>query len=151
MAKLRGLIYDTINSQMGLWVNDVEVARWNATDDGAGGGSATQAMTLPGRGTVTQATSKSTGATLNATSGSITMNGAALLAGVEVTFVLTNSAVAANDVVFVHHASAGTSGAYMSQCTATAAGTCDITVSNLSAGSLSEAIVLNFMVFKSAT
>ena len=99
-------------------------------------------------GTVTQATSKSTGATLNTVSGQITMNGAALAAAAEVSFTLTNSAVAATDVVMVSIASGATAGAYSVQCDATAAGSCRISVGNRSTGSLSEAIVLNFVVIK---
>ena len=99
-------------------------------------------------GTVTQATSKSTGATLNTVSGQITMNAAALAAAAEVSFTLTNSAVAATDVVMVSIASGATAGAYSVQCDATAAGSCRISVGNRSTGSLSEAIVLNFVVIK---
>ena len=99
-------------------------------------------------GTVTQATSKSTGVTLNTVSGQITMNGAALAAAAEVSFTLTNSTIAATDVVMVSIASGATAGAYSIQCDATAAGSCRISVGNRSTGSLSEAIVLNFVVIK---
>ena len=101
-------------------------------------------------GTVTQATSKSTGATLDKVSGQITMNGAALAAAAEVSFTLTNSAIAATDVVMVSIASGATAGAYSVQCDAVAAGSCRISVGNRSTGSLSEAIVLNFVVIKGA-
>ena len=100
-------------------------------------------------GTVTQATDKSTGVTLNKRCGQITMNGAALAAAAEVSFTLTNSTVAATDVVMVSIASGATAGAYSVQCDATAAGSCRISVGNRSTGSLSEAIVLNFVVIKS--
>jgi hypothetical protein len=99
-------------------------------------------------GTVTQATSKATGVTLNKVTGAITMNNAALNAGVEVTFAFTNSTIAATDVVVVNHSSAGTSGSYFVQASNFSAGACDITVTNLSAGNLSEAIVLTFVVLK---
>ena len=49
-------------------------------------------------GTVTQATNKSTGVTLNTESGQITMNNAQLDAGTEVTFTVTNDKIAAEDV-----------------------------------------------------
>ncbi len=49
-------------------------------------------------GTVTQATNKTTGVTLNAASGQITMNGASLAGGAEATFTVTNSEIAATDV-----------------------------------------------------
>ena len=99
-------------------------------------------------GTITQATDKSTGVTLNKVSGQITMNGAALAAAAEVSFTLTNSAVAATDVVMVSITSGATAGAYSVQCDAVAAGSCRISVGNRSTGSLSEAIVLNFVVIK---
>lgn len=99
-------------------------------------------------GTVTQLTSKATGVTLNKACGQITLNNAALNAGVEVTFTVTNSAVASSDAVLVNHSSAGTSGAYMVQASAIANGSFAITVTNLSAGNLSEAIVLTFAILK---
>ena len=100
-------------------------------------------------GTVTQGTSKSTGVTLDKRCGQITMNNAALAAAAEVSFTLTNSVIAATDVVMVSIASGATAGAYSVQCDATAAGSCRISVGNRSTGSLSEAIVLNFVVIKS--
>jgi hypothetical protein len=99
-------------------------------------------------GTVTQASTKSTGVTLDKRCGQITMNNAALAAAAEVSFTLTNSVIAATDVVMVSIASGATAGAYSVQCDATAAGSCRISVGNRSTGSLSEAIVLNFVVIK---
>jgi hypothetical protein len=99
-------------------------------------------------GTVTQATDKSTGVTLNKRCGQITMNAAALAAAAEVSFTLTNSTIAATDVVMVSIASGATAGAYSVQCDATAAGSCRISVGNRFASSRSEAIVLNFAVIK---
>ena len=96
-------------------------------------------------GTVPQATSKSTGVTLNKQCGNITMNGAALANATTVTFTLTNSFIAANDMVVVRHRSAGTLGAY-NIAVAPAAGSCTISVRNLHTASLSEAIVLQFFV-----
>lgn len=102
-------------------------------------------------GTVTQATSKTTGVTLNRICGQITMNGAALAAGVEVAFTLTNSTIAAADVIIINVQSVGTAAAYLVGVGAVSAGSCSITVSNASAGSLSQAIVLNFIVIKSVS
>ena len=99
-------------------------------------------------GTVTQATSKSTGVTLSKRCGQITMNNAALSAAAEVSFTLTNSTIAATDVVYVCISSGATAGAYNVQVDAVAAGSCRISVGNMSAGPLSEAIVLNFVVIK---
>lgn len=102
-------------------------------------------------GTVTQATSKTTGVTLDKITGQITMNGAALGAGAEATFTVTNSTVTAADVVLVNHASAGTAGAYFAQANSITAGSFAVTVSNLTGGSLSEAIVLNYVIVRGAT
>ena len=102
-------------------------------------------------GTVTQATSKATGVTLNKASGQITMDNAQLNAGVEVSFAVTNSEIAATDVVVVNHGSAGTAGSYLAQANTIAAGSFAITVTNVSAGNLSEAIVLNYVALKGAS
>jgi hypothetical protein len=101
-------------------------------------------------GTVTQATSKSTGVTLNTRCGTITMNAAALADATTVSFTLTNSQIAATDVVMLNHASAGTAGAYTLNAQA-AAGSASINVRNVSGGSLSEAIVIRFAVVKATT
>lgn len=98
-------------------------------------------------GTVTQATSKSTGVTLSKVSGAITMNAAALAAATIVSFVLTNTAIAATDVLVLNHISGGTPGSYTLNARA-AAGSATIDVRNNTAGSLSEAIVIQFTVMK---
>jgi hypothetical protein len=102
-------------------------------------------------GAVTQQTNKTTGVTLNKLSGQITMNAAALTAGSEVKFTVTNSQVASVDVPVIAIASVGTSGSYHAGVTAVGAGSFDITLTNLSAGSLSQAVVINFAVIKGAS
>ena len=96
------------------------------------------------QGTVTQATSKSTGVTLNKSAGQITMNGAALAAGTTVLFTLTNSTISANDVMIVNVGAGGTSGAYWPYVASLTAGSAVIGLYNNTAGSLSEAPVINF-------
>jgi N-acetylmuramic acid 6-phosphate (MurNAc-6-P) etherase len=99
------------------------------------------------QGTVTQATSKSTGVTLNKSAGVITMNNAALGATTSVSFTLTNSTISANDTVILTLANSGaTPGSYTAIVSALSTGTATITVRNITAGSLSEAIVLNFCI-----
>ena len=98
-------------------------------------------------GTVTQATSKATAVTLNKKCGQITMNAAALAADTTVTFVLTNSTIAATDLLVLNHVSGGTAGSYLLNAQA-AAGSVSINVRNVTAGSLSEAIVIGFAVIK---
>ena len=102
-------------------------------------------------GTVTQASNKSTGVTLNTESGQITMNDATLNAGVEVSFTVTNSKIAATDVVVACHGSAGTAGSYLVNANAIADGSFAVSVSNVSSGSLGEAIVINFVALKGAS
>lgn len=100
-------------------------------------------------GVVTQATDKTTGVTLSTLSGQVTMNGAALAANTTVSFTLTNTLIEADDLLILNHASAGTAGAYLlnAQC---AAGSASINVRNVTAGSLSEAIVIGFAIVKGA-
>ncbi len=100
-------------------------------------------------GTVTQLTSKSTGVTLNTLCGAITMHNAALAAAAEVSFVVTNSTVAITDVPVVAIRSVGTVGSYMLCVSAVAAGSFTVSIGNVSAGSLSQALVLNFIITKS--
>lgn len=102
-------------------------------------------------GTVTQLTNKSTGVTINKVAGQITMNNAALNAGIEVSFTVTNSAVEATDIIMVQHTSGGTAGSYGVFVNSLAAGSFAITVTNLSAGNLSEAVVLSFAIIRGAT
>jgi hypothetical protein len=101
-------------------------------------------------GTVTQATSKATAVTLNKKCGQITMHNASLAAATTVTFTLTNSTIAATDLLVLNHVSGGTAGAYLLNAQA-AAGSASINVRNVTAGSLSEAIVIGFAVIKAVT
>lgn len=101
-------------------------------------------------GVVAQATSKSTGVTLNTVTGAITLNAAALAAGAIVSFTLTDTSIAATDTLVLNHISGGTVGAYGLNAGA-AAGSATISVRNATAGSLSEAIVIEFTVVKGAT
>jgi hypothetical protein len=102
---------------------------------------------INGTGTITQATNKATGVTLNSPSGQITLNGTALAADTTVSFTLTNSSITANDVLILNHLSAGTAGSYLLNAQA-AAGSASINVRNITSGSLSEAIVIGFAVIK---
>jgi hypothetical protein len=100
-------------------------------------------------GTVAQSTSKSTAVTLNKRCGRITMNGAALAAATTVSFTLTNSTIAATDLLVLNHVSGGTAGSYLLNAQA-AAGSASINVRNITAGSLSEALVIGFAVIKAS-
>lgn len=100
-------------------------------------------------GVVTQLTSKATGVTLDKICGTITMDNATLAHQAAVAFTLTNSAIAATDVVVVSVKSGGTAGAYLVSAGAVTAGSCSITLFNCqTSGNLSEAVVLSFAVIK---
>jgi hypothetical protein len=127
--------------------NNLEVARVSTSGDliitssggiGYGTGSG---------GTVTQGTSRTTGVTLNKTNGAITLFSAAGLATFQ-SFTVTNSTVAATDVVHVTQKS-GTD-LYQIFVTATAAGSFQITFAT-TGGITVEQPVFNFAVIKAAT
>jgi hypothetical protein len=103
------------------------------------------------QGTVTQATSKSTGVTLNKSMGKITMNAASLAAGASVTFTLTNSTISANDVVIASISGGGTAGAYWPYVSSQATGSAVIGLWNSTGGALAEAVVINFAVIHGAS
>lgn len=114
------------------------------TSTGGGIGYATGAG-----GAVAQATSKSTGVTLNKLCGQITMNAAALASNTGVSFVVTDSQVGATDTIDLVLASGNaTAGTYNYQVDKVSAGSFVIWVKNISGGSLSEALVFNFSVKK---
>jgi len=98
------------------------------------------------QGAVTQATDKSTGVTLNKSMGRITMNGAALAAGAAASFTLTNNLLSVADTIIVNVSGGGTAAAYTAYVSSMAAGSAVLTLRNLSAGSLSEAVVLNYAI-----
>jgi len=101
--------------------------------------------TAAGQGTVTQATDKSTAVTLNKPAGRITMNAAALAAATNVSFTLNNSYISSNDVLIVTLSGGiATAGTYNCWVNSMGSGSCSITLRNISAGSLSEAVVINF-------
>lgn len=103
------------------------------------------------QGTVTQATSKSTGVTLNKSMGKITMNAASLGAGASVTFTLTNSTISANDVVIASISGGGTAGAYWPYVSSQTTGSAVIGLYNSTGGALAEAVVINFAVIHGAS
>jgi hypothetical protein len=103
------------------------------------------------QGTVTQATSKSTGVTLNKSAGQITMNGAALAGATAVSFTLTNSTISTKDVIILTIGSGATATAYTAYVSSMAAGSAVITLRNLTAStSYSEAVVVNYAIIHCA-
>ena len=97
-------------------------------------------------GSVTQATSRTTGVTLNKSCGAITLFSTTTAAAQLDTFTLTNSLIAAGDVVAVSVKTA--TGVYLVSVTAVAAGSCKISVFTPAAVGSAEAPVINFAIVK---
>lgn len=103
------------------------------------------------QGAVTQATSKSTAVTLNTSAGQITMNNASLASVTNVAFTLNNSLISTKDVLIVNVAGgAATAGTYNVFTSTLTAGSATIVLRNISAGSLSEAVVINYAIIHGA-
>lgn len=149
-----GWRYDPNNSRLDVYFRGTRIGHVDAGGLAlAVGNVEVEAGTIHAQdgGTVTQATNKATTVVLSTNSGQITMNAAGLAANAEVSFTVTNTTVAATDVVAVCHGSAGTAGAYNVGANTIASGSFKITVGNVSTGTLSEAIVINFVVLKGAS
>ena len=103
------------------------------------------------QGTVTQATDKSTAVTLNKSMGRITMNAASLATATNATFTLNNSTISANDtVILTISGGQATAGSYNVFANSLATGSVSVTLRNISGGTLSEAVVINFCVIHGA-
>lgn len=106
-------------------------------------------MVTQGQVAVTQATSITTGVTCSAYSGVITTVSQTIAAGAEADFVVTNTLVAATDVVVAcikTHTSAGTFAASVS---AVAAGSFTLRLTNMDASAAgNNVLVINFIVIK---
>lgn len=96
-------------------------------------------------GGVTQLTSKSTGVTLNKKCGYVVTHSEALAANAVAAFVFTNSGITSGSTI-VMNAQSGAAGAYHLSTYNIAAGQCVIAIRNLTAGSLSENIRINFAI-----
>ena len=124
-------------------ITSITSQQFVATNDFGYGGTGTG-------GTVTQATSRTTGVTLNKPCGQITLFGPTTIAGhSNQEFTLTNSFIGANDVVVVCIKSGITSGQYTVGVTAVAAGSCKISIQNVNnAVTPSDTPVITFIVIK---
>jgi hypothetical protein len=102
------------------------------------------------QGTVTQATDKTTGVTLNKSAGRITMNAASLAATTAVSFTLTNNLLSTNDTIIVCISGGATAAAYTTYISSMAAGSAVITLRNLTGGALAEAVIINYAIIHGA-
>jgi hypothetical protein len=98
----------------------------------------------------TQGVGVTTTVAANGVCGTITTSAQTLVAGADVSFTFTNTAIAANDVVVVSTKSYGgtADGIPIASVQATAAGSCIINIRNTGAVALDALVVLNFAVIK---
>ena len=107
-----------------------------------------------GGSTVTQLSSRATGVTINAISGTIKTDTTSLAAGASAEFTVTNSAVAIDDVIVLSQQSgssnvAGVAGVTSVEVVTVAAGSFIIAVQNSSSTTADTgAILINFLVMK---
>jgi len=99
-------------------------------------------------GTVTQLTSKTTAVTLNKPCGQITTHNAALAAGASIRFNLTNNVITPLDSVIVSVLGGGGNYRAAVNNIALVGGSVDLILTNTFAGSLSEAVTINFAIIK---
>ena len=109
-------------------------------------------VTYGGRGTALQATNHSTGVTIDATSGTITLASVDLAFTEEQTFQVTNSFVSVGDVVVVNVQTNNDGGTPQVGIQSVSAGSFDILLSNPHANTatFNDATTLNFAVIKTA-
>jgi hypothetical protein len=98
-------------------------------------------------GTVTQATNKATGVTLNKPVGQITLNNASLAAATTVNFTLTNSYIGNTDLLIINQTSTANAGGYYFNAICNA-GNAQVSVRNIMAASASDAVVVRYAVVK---
>lgn len=107
-----------------------------------------------GGSSVTQATNRTTGVTVNALAGTITTNNASLAAEAAASFVVTNNQVEIGDVVVVSQRSGAVGVMTTVEVIATAAGSFTLAVmnGNVAAGTAETgAIIINFVVIKAVS
>ena len=139
----------TVTTNGSITFNEKRLTEFTGTNVLA---TSTLGYTTGSGGTVTQGNSsgKGTAVTLNKATGQITLDGTGLNANTSTTFVLTNSTIAANDILVFNHVSGGTIGAYNFNAVA-GSGSATVTVRNLTSSTLTEAPVISFAVIKAVT
>jgi len=95
-------------------------------------------------GDVTQLTNKTTGVTLNAPAGRITLNNASLPSYDTAVFRVTNDTISPKNVVIMNIGAGGTVDAYWTYIAGIGAGYFDVGIYNNTAGALAESLTLNF-------
>lgn len=104
---------------------------------------------VQGQAAVTQATSITTGVTCNAYSGVITTVSQTVAGGAEAEFTVTNSQVAATDIVVACIKTHTSAGDFIVGVSAVAAGSFKLRLTNLHASTAgNNVLVINFLVLK---
>lgn len=140
-------LVNSLNSPMTFWTNNTQQFRIESTGQVASISTAGMGYGTGAGGTVTQATSRTTGVTINKPCGQITMFNAAG-STTAATFTVTNSTVAATDTIILNQSS-GTNLYYL-VVTSVAAGSFNITFLT-SGGTATDSPVINFAVVKAVT
>ena len=108
-------------------------------------------LVVQGQSAVTQATSITTGVTCNAYTGVITTVSQTVAGGAEAEFTVTNSKVAATDVVVACIKTHTSAGDFIVGVSAVAAGSFKLRLTNLHASTAgNNVLVINFIVLKAA-
>jgi hypothetical protein len=108
-------------------------------------------ITTGGQVAVTQLTSITTGVTANALSGAITTVSQTIAAGAEAEFTVTNSQVAATDIVVACIKTHTSAGAFDVSVSAVAAGSFKLRLTNLDAATAgNNTLAINFAVIKAS-
>jgi hypothetical protein len=118
---------------------DISGAQYILSDEQLG-------YTTAAQGAVTQLTDKSTAVTLNKSMGRITMVNTSLASNAAATFQLNNNLIGPNDTLIINVSGGGTAGAYISYVSSMTTGSAQLTLRNLTAGPLSEAVIVNYSI-----
>ena len=148
IAPYASLIYSSGAYPLAFSINGSERMRIDSSGNVLVTGSGGLGYGTGSGGAVTQATSRTTGVTLNKTNGGITLFTTIAVVGTWFTFTVTNSTVAATDTVVVSVKS-GTN-TYIANVSAVAAGSFNISMQSI-VGTASDTPVVNFAVIKAVT
>jgi len=159
-ADARGRVeYDHATDEMSLYVAGASIFTINSSEatffpgilaSGFASRVGGIGYTIGAGGVITQGAgaAKNIGVTLGSRSGRITTNNAALAGGAVVSFTFTNPDLdPLYSQVHLNISSGATAGAYQVSVDSISVGSCRITIRNLTGGSLSETLVLNYSIY----
>ena len=148
---LTGNVVSALNVTGNITSGNISVVS-NVVVNGSGGISLTDGGTVGygagAGGTIAQTGNKSATVILNKPSGEITMQNTLLAAASTVSFTLTNSTIASHDLLLINIVSGAATPATYNIDANCNTGSAVISVRNITAGSLSESLVLRYAVIK---